>query len=229
MILKKMNQLNDYIETGNGIIQTIQTNYPTTFNWLDSTKADTLDMEYYLNHSGEKYISPITAKLYDNNSETYLSKLASLIVLKFSDKWNKLHKAFFEDEYNPIENYSMVEEENQNINIIDEENVKTDITNETEGNQNIYGFNTTNEDGVPDSKNGATSTTKGEFDDNHRKLTHSGDFDDNHRKLTRSGNIGVTTSQQMLQSEIELRQWDFYNMIMNDIDTIMCLSIRRVI
>ena len=37
-----MNQLNDYIETGNGIIQTIQTNYPTTFNWLDSTKADTL-------------------------------------------------------------------------------------------------------------------------------------------------------------------------------------------
>ena len=56
----------------------------------------------------------------------------------------------------------------------------------------------------------------------------SGDFDDNHRKLTRSGNIGVTTSQQMLQSEIELRQWNFYNMIMNDIDEIMCLSFRGV-
>lgn len=227
-MLKKMYEINDFIVTETGIIETIQTNYPTKFTWLTSDNAETLDMEYYLNHSGDKFISPLTDALYEQDETTYLSKLAKLIVLKYEDKWNKLYKAFFEDEYNPIENYSMVEEENQNISIIDEENVKTDITNETEGNQSVYGFNTTNEDGVPDSKNGASSTTKGEFDDNHRKLTHSGDFDDNHRKLTRSGNIGVTTSQQMLQSEIDLRQWEFYEMIMNDIDEVMCLAFRRV-
>ena len=206
MLLKKMNQINDFIESGIGIIQTIQQNYSTTFEWLDSTNAEILDMDYYLNHSGEKYISPITAKLYEHDDSTYLTKLASLIVLKYSDKWNKLYKAFFEDEYNPIENYSMVEEENAN----------TSITNSTTGKNNIYGFNTTAEDGVPQDNSSVESTT-------------SGDFDDNHRKLTRSGNIGVTTSQQMLQSEIELRQWNFYNMIMNDIDDVMCLSIRRVI
>lgn len=206
MLLKKMNQINDFIESGIGIIQTIQQNYSTTFEWLDSTNAEILDMDYYLNHSGEKYISPITAKLYEHDDSTYLTKLASLIVLKYSDKWNKLYKAFFEDEYNPIENYSMVEEENAN----------TSITNSTTGKNNIYGFNTTAEEGVPQDNSSVESTT-------------SGDFDDNHRKLTRSGNIGVTTSQQMLQSEIDLRQWNFYNMIMNDIDDVMCLSFRRVI
>ena len=134
-----MNQINDFIESGIGIIQTIQTNYPTKFNWLSQDNATTLDMDYYLNHSGEKYVSPIVEKLYNNNPTNYLDKLASLIVLKYSDKWNKLHKAFFEDEYNPIENYSMVEEENAN----------TSITNSTSGKNNTYGFNTTAEDGVP--------------------------------------------------------------------------------
>ena len=205
MLLKKMNQINDFIQSGEGIIQTIQANYSSKFTWLTSTDAETLDMDYYLNHSGEKYISPITAKLYDNDSETYLTKIASLIVLRFEDKWNKLHKAYFEDDYNPIENYAMTEEEN----------VNSKIKTETNGKNNIYGFNTTSEDGVPQDNSDIESTT-------------SGDFDDNHRKLIRSGNIGVTTSQQMLQSEIDLRQWDFYNMLMNDIDEIMCLSFRRI-
>jgi len=205
MNLVKMNQINDYIESGIGIIKTIQQNHSSTLTWLSANNADTLDMDYYLNHSGEKYISPITYKLYKNNNQTYLTKLASLIVLKYGDKWNKLYNAFFNEEYNPIENYSMIEEENVNTNIV----------NSTNGKNNIYGFNTTSEDGVPQDNSSVESST-------------SGDFDDNHRKLTRSGNIGVTTSQQMLQSEIELRQWNFYNMIMNDIDEIMCLSFRGV-
>ena len=47
----------------------------------------------------------------------------------------------------------------------------------------------------------------------------------NARELTRSGNIGVTTSQMMLQSEIELRKWLYYQNVFNDIDTILTLSI----
>ena len=41
------------------------------------------------------------------------------------------------------------------------------------------------------------------------------------RELERSGNIGVTTSQQMLESEIEVRKHDIYMIIYNDIDTIL--------
>lgn len=44
-------------------------------------------------------------------------------------------------------------------------------------------------------------------------------------ELERSGNIGVTTSQQMLESELKLREYDFYKTIYKDIDSILCLGI----
>lgn len=47
----------------------------------------------------------------------------------------------------------------------------------------------------------------------------------NARELTRSGNIGVTTSQQMLESEINLRKWLYYESVFNDIDNVLTLSI----
>lgn len=45
------------------------------------------------------------------------------------------------------------------------------------------------------------------------------------RQLTRKGNIGVTTSQQMLQSERELWQWNFFETVFADVDKIIALKI----
>lgn len=47
----------------------------------------------------------------------------------------------------------------------------------------------------------------------------------NDRNLTRSGNIGITTSQQMLESELQLRQWNFFNSVFADVDKIISLKI----
>lgn len=44
------------------------------------------------------------------------------------------------------------------------------------------------------------------------------------RKLTRSGNIGVTTSQQMLESDIALWKWSFFYDVFKDIDTVFTIS-----
>ena len=50
--------------------------------------------------------------------------------------------------------------------------------------------------------------------------------EDGTRTLTRHGNIGVTTSQQMLQSEIDLRNnFNFINQIMNDVDSELCMLV----
>ena len=43
--------------------------------------------------------------------------------------------------------------------------------------------------------------------------------------LTRHGNIGVTTSQQMLQSEIDVRQYLFFDGVMSDVDKFLTLAI----
>ena len=95
---------------------------------------------------------------------------------------------------------------------VEDENVNTDITNTSNGSSNVFGFNTESEDGVPDGKNEVSNTT-------------SGKFKDNYRQLKRAGNIGVTTSQQMLESELQIRKNIFIETVMNDIDSIMCLKI----
>lgn len=42
---------------------------------------------------------------------------------------------------------------------------------------------------------------------------------------TRSGNIGVTTTQQMLQQEFELWKWNFFAQVFEDCDKYLCLSV----
>ena len=42
--------------------------------------------------------------------------------------------------------------------------------------------------------------------------------------LTRSGNIGITTSQQMAQSSLDLWKWNYFYDIFRDIDTVFTIS-----
>lgn len=82
------------------------------------------------------------------------------------------------------------------------------VTKETEG-TNTTQYNTT------DTDTGTQTYRDTGTDTNTRNYT-----------LTRTGNIGVTTSQQMIQSERELWLWDyFYNVVFPDIDRILTLPI----
>ena len=170
---------------------------------LNTTDANIFDLEY-LGHSGNKFVTKLLIMIEDENiCDTNLKRsqmLSDVILIKYGNNWDRLLKAFYAS-YDPIENYSMVEEENQ----------KTDINVDTDEDRANFGFNTESVDGVPVAKNGIGQHT-------------TGDFDKNHRKLTRSGNIGVTTSQQMIESEIELRRYNIINQIYNDIDNVICLA-----
>ena len=163
------------------------------FQWLTESMAGDLDTEYIYLRSGDKTISPLL-------EHTSLEKVASIIVNKFGDKWNRLYDAFITSVYNPIENYSMTE--------IEKTNSKVKVT--SSGTAGTYGFNS--DTSVP---TGESST----------ETTSEGNADDNNRELTRSGNIGVTTTQRMLQSELELRKWNFTDMLYQDVDSICTLSI----
>lgn len=59
-------------------------------------------------------------------------------------------------------------------------------------------------------------TTESGTDKTERSSTH---------QLTRHGNIGVTTSQQMIQSQRELWFWNFFEQVFADIDTIIACPI----
>ncbi len=169
-------------------------------SFLTDDIAKNLDIEYYFNHSGEKTVAPIVRKLYLLNSSIMYDKLAEIIYLRFGDNWTKLYKAYIEADYNPIENYSMTENEKTNSKVKVSSNDK----------DGRYGFNS--DTSVPTNESSTETVSEGSEDDNRRTLT-------------KSGNIGVTTSQSMMQAEIKLRQWNFYESLFEDVDKVLALSI----
>ena len=112
----------------------------------------------------------------------------------------------------------------------------------------VYGFNSS--DPVPSAKtetelkNKNTETQSGTYETEKKvegslidetsqtgtfttETTKSGTYESETEydtELRRSGNIGVTTSQQMIQSEIELWQWLFFETVFKDLDQILTLS-----
>ena len=131
----------------------------------------------------------------ENNYYKYVAfslDLSAILVARFAERWEQVLTELSLD-YNPIHNYDMVEDEKVNSRII------TDTANE----HKVQGFN--------------SATYQPENQDTGQQVV-SGSDDDNKRHLTRSGNIGVTTSQQMLESEIKLRDENiFIKRILQDV------------
>lgn len=254
-----------------------------------------LDLGYY-QHSAQKLISPVVFDMSGNienimnNSD--LSELntqqrtaiAGMIFQIFNRKWSKLWDVY-ELEYNPIENYSMTENEtidrdvtnsgsdtgtvnNANTGTIADNGAHGGIsstvtdgettntgTQSNAGTSNtldgIFGFNSsdsvgsdtsdnttnnlrtdnlasTNNETITETRNLTDSNTRtlNTTDLETRNLEHENvEADNTERELIRKGNIGVTTSQRMIESEIELWQWNFYKQVFEDIDSILCLDI----
>lgn len=123
-----------------------------------------------------------------------------------------------------------------------------DGTQDTHGADNVSGTATDNYTTTSGTAANNYSTTSGSADDNTEILIDeqihvlSGNdtdsvshnitdletrnmTDTNTHTLTRSGNIGVTTSQQMQQSSIELWQYKYFEEVFNDIDRYLTLPI----
>ena len=136
------------------------------------------------------------------------------------------------------------------------ETVENNGSADTSTNQSVYGFNssdavpTDTATGNNTANNKQVTTRTG---DNTTSIKHGETIDDTDtntreyegnnitaiehgetvkgtanttRQLTRSGNIGVTTSQQMIQSERDLWIWNYFiNTVFPDIDRALTLSI----
>lgn len=195
--MKLYKTINVYID--DGIFSLLQ----PKFDWMSVEDAKNLDLDYYLNH-GQRSISPLYEQLINQQTNNVdfnaLNKLADIIYLKYKDKWNRIYDAYIKSIYKPLENYSMTE--------VEKTNTKVTSTDNTKGGS--YGFNS--DVSVPVNDSNSTSVVEGNGEDNKRELT-------------RSGNIGVTTSQQMLESEIQLRKYNFYEELFKDVNSVVTLSI----
>ena len=171
------------------------------------TDKEELTIDYLLNRY-DRNMSPLWVRLFEHydDIEDTSKEIAKVIKMKYLFGWNKLAEALFSN-YNPIENYNM------------KENRKTDfeehtVTDSSETVTNKYsGFNT------DQMKDVSKSETEGDID---TTKTDTGTSANN--ELTRSGNIGVTTSQQMIESEYNLRKKNLLDLIYKNIDTILFID-----
>lgn len=193
--------------------------------------AGSLAIDYFIERSGSKVASPFLLRLLADSEVVTLSiteQIASVLLARFGENWKKLY-ATVSAEYNPIHNYNMTETINRDLQG-EKKNTNTgtatdtttpNLSNTTD--EFIYGFNSENEQ--PSSKR---TTTYGGSSTNSRTGNYTDDgtnHDVENITRTRSGNIGVTTSQQMLQQERELWRWNFVEQMFKDIDSVLTLRV----
>lgn len=131
------------------------------------------------------------------------------IILTFKDNWNKKYNALM-SEYNPIENYRREtqgtrQDTTENTRTGQNTTTGTDTTTDT-SNDFIYGYDS--DEATPSGKSNSQNeinTNKTDTQNSTENGTNNGTYSE-----TVSGNIGVTTSQQMIESELQLRN---YNLI----------------
>ena len=202
--------------------------------WKNDVSGNQLDIIYHGSRSGNKIIGSLIENYLDNNTVSDDNKIiiAQAIYTIYIKNWNALYKTL-SLEYNPIENYSMTETENvqdthkgtveSNGNNTDTY-IETTLVNDTSNNQ-LWGFNSTDSVNSDKQTGDTTRDVESTMDSTHKNTDRETKDITSDRTLKRSGNIGVTTSQQMIESERQLWLWNFFESVFSDIDKILVLKI----
>ena len=138
------------------------------------------------------------------------------MISMWSRKWNRTFTKWVEAlsiEYHPLENYDRQEDWTDNRSRTDSSNDGTtglsSVTDSgnTEKKVSAYDSGTYQPSEKIDTSNTSGTTSSG-------SLTHSGSetVGDTHSGRIH-GNIGVTTSQQMLQAQLDISEWNLYEHI----------------
>lgn len=174
---------------------------------------------------------------------TYMRKRITIWSAKYLNNWKKLYDTTVL-EYNPIENYDRVEDwtdtddetttsardNTRNTN----NTVKSISTNEIMDSVNVTEQNTAFNAGLADhakqitdgntTENGTITNTETGKDTENESV--NGGRTGKHTRTGRAhGNIGVTTSQQMIQSERDLVVFNLYDVIAESFIENFCLMV----
>lgn len=227
---KKLNDVFPDGITGDGIFSALQL---LDVPWKDSDISGSLDLIYYGDVSGDKYISPMVNKMLSDNgdlSADNVTQIAQSIYNLFINNWSKLWNTL-SFEYDPIQNYSMVERmtDDETVTEYGRSHAKTgsesDDRDRTDNTiDGVYGFNSSNPSNSD--KSDVTIADNNVHSYNITDADTGSDTETRNYELRRSGNIGVTTSQQMIQSERDLWVWNYFtDVVFPDLDRILTIQI----
>ena len=195
----------------------------TTLEQLLNVYADKIDKVLYTQYGNRQLFSEL-----EFNNALDVEKLELIRLYILSDmlateyKWEHLIKTTTID-YNPTENYNMTERETVTDNKNESNESATTIIN---GERKTASINTNSVSPYDtdvlstESQQKADITENSVTDTNTNNATYSTNNTSN-KELTRSGNIGVTTTQQMLESERRLADYSIVKLIAKEVATII--------
>lgn len=199
--------------------------------WGTSVDSITLDIEYFGNRSGGKFVSPVIMNLLGDTDELTAESreiLARIIWAKFGEPWKHLWDTNVVA-YNPIHNYDMTDTRElakgeSEARVGSRSSVDTTTHGRTnEVKENVAGLNNTNNKGkladVSISEEGGTTGNVGNTNTKDDSVRASNEVE----TTRRSGNIGVTTTQQMLLAERQVWAWNYFDQVYKDIDSVLAL------
>lgn len=230
----KIKRLNEVIGT-NEIFKTIMTNYTLPWSEDESITDALLDFEYINNYSGRKIISPAVSNSLGTDGKITTAgfeKLCDVCYMMFIKKWTR-NWTILTMEYDPIENYSMTEHtvltrDNKETHSGTDSDVRTGSVgvSATSSDENKVSAFNSSEYQPADRSNGTgnNTTTYNNLTDANSHGHIIDNDDEETTDHTRTGNIGVTTSQQMAESDLQLWRWNFFHEVFADIDKVFTVS-----
>ena len=230
---RKIKDAFPHISDGYGIFQQI-----TAPVWAESFTASDLDLTFILKY-GEK-IQGAILRYFDADEtgipDADVAKLANLIYSHFQSQFEHLYNDYTA-EYDPIENYNSTESviedistKTGNTRVQDTDTSNSQIIDRetsAESSGDIYGFNSST--AVPANTSASSGTEDATITDtgsNDTTVTDTGTHtEDNSITRTRRGNIGVTTSAQMIQGDVDVWKWNYIEGVMLEIANFIGLKI----
>lgn len=176
-----------------------------SMNETETTDRDTTAQGSNINTVDTTNTGKTTETGTNTNTTTSNSKQDTNATNTSEESGSQLNQVYAEDSEEPVN--AARNESNSNSSSTDKG------TTTTEGTDTSTGSNTD----TTDTTNTGKETSNGSHSDTGTE--------DVERTLQRKGNIGVTTSQQMIEAEIALRKHNYYDIIFKDVDDLLCLSI----
>ena len=132
------------------------------------------------------------------------------------EKWTKLESTQ-NYEYNPIENYNRIEEWSDTATATGTGTAKGKNTSLNENRMEVWGYNSSTS--VPQN-----SATANNTDNVENTSTASSEHSGTHTGKIH-GNIGVTTTQKMIQEERKVLDWDIHHYIIDEFKRRFCILV----
>ena len=223
-------KLNDYVEKF------------TNNTFYNNTIIDSEIPSFIIENDFQKRLTETMKILYGNyrvntvvendmiiNDNTATSTICTYLYIVNSYKYKKLYE-LMKKEYNPIQNYNMTES-GTDTHVADENRNNTLNKGAINSNSVTGSQNSNNEhlvspyektDYIGESRDISSSSDRTDtYSEEARTDTNNEKYTTNNtdtHSLTREGNIGVTTTQQMIEQEIKLREQNLIDIVFRDID-----------